>query len=109
MSTSRSAKGTDPALDQLLLGLAAGAEAADDDAWVKRVASRAGPFAGTPALSRSELDALLAAPFPTTRAEILTPPTPRGTITQPTPPTTTAATGTRPRSARRRRPGRSHG
>ncbi|MBK7402265.1 MAG: hypothetical protein IPJ34_40010 [Myxococcales bacterium] len=64
MSTSRSAKGTDPALDQLLLGLAAGAEAPDDDAWVKRVASRAGPFAGTPALSRSELDALLAAPLP---------------------------------------------
>jgi len=64
MSTTK-----DAALDQLLLGLSAGAEAKDDEAWVKRVASRAGPFAGTAALSRSELDALLVAPFPDEAAD----------------------------------------
>lgn len=57
-----SASHKDPALDAALLALARGAEARDDEAWVKRVASRVGPFAGTPLLSRTELDALLAAP-----------------------------------------------
>lgn len=52
----------DPALDAALLALARGAASKDDEAWVKRVASRAGPFAGTPLLSRTELDALLAPP-----------------------------------------------